>query len=51
MERHFSRNYRSEAHPKPCFPSLRFYLSLAGIMYNFEDWWVPKSLQRYKVTP
>ena len=34
MERHFSRNYRSEAHPKPCFPSLRFYLSLAGIMYR-----------------
>lgn len=25
--------------------------ALAGIMYNFEDWWVPKSLQRYKVTP
>lgn len=25
--------------------------ALAGIMYNFEEWWVPKSLQRYKVTP
>ena len=25
--------------------------ALAGIMYNFEDWWVPKSLQRYTVTP
>ncbi|WP_077072598.1 lysophospholipid acyltransferase family protein [Mailhella massiliensis] len=34
MERHFSRNYRSEARPKPCLPSLRFYLSLAGIMFR-----------------
>lgn len=25
--------------------------ALAGIMYNFENWWVPKSLQRYQVTP
>ena len=25
--------------------------ALAGIMYNFEEGWVPKSLQRYKVTP
>ena len=25
--------------------------ALAGIMYNFEDWWVPRALQRYQVTP
>ncbi len=25
--------------------------ALAGIMYNFDRWWVPKSLQRYEVTP
>lgn len=24
---------------------------LAGIMYNFDKWYVPKSLQRYSVTP
>ena len=34
MERHFSRNYRSEERPKVSFPSLRFYPSLAGIMYR-----------------
>ncbi|MDR3320047.1 MAG: peptide-binding protein [Desulfovibrio sp.] len=25
--------------------------NLAGIMYNFEDWWVPQEKQRYTVTP
>lgn len=25
--------------------------ALAGIMYNFDRWWVPRSLQRYEVTP
>ncbi|BAV92214.1 peptide-binding protein [Candidatus Desulfovibrio trichonymphae] len=25
--------------------------ALAGIMYNFDEWWVPKSAQRYTVTP
>jgi peptide/nickel transport system substrate-binding protein len=25
--------------------------ALAGIMYNFEDWWVPKNRQRYEATP
>ena len=34
MEQHYSRNYRSEGHPAGMFPSLRFYLSLAGIMYR-----------------
>lgn len=24
--------------------------ALAGIMYNFEKWWVPKALQRYSLT-
>ena len=24
--------------------------ALAGIMYNFDKWWVPKALQRYSVT-
>ena len=23
--------------------------ALAGIMYNFDKWWVPKALQRYEV--
>lgn len=34
MEQHFSCNYRSSGHPAGSFPSLRFYLSLAGIMYR-----------------
>lgn len=34
MEQHFSRNYRSSGQPARFFPSLRFYLSLAGIMYK-----------------
>ncbi len=34
MEQHFSRNYRSSGHPAKFLPSLRFYLSLAGIMYK-----------------
>ena len=34
MEQHFSCNYRSSGHPAGAFPSLRFYLSLAGIMYR-----------------
>lgn len=34
MERHFSRNYCSQARPRLSLPSLRFYLSLAGIMYR-----------------
>ena len=25
--------------------------ALAGIMYNFEDWWVPRALQRYTLAP
>ena len=25
--------------------------TLAGIMYNFEKWWVPKELQEYSLTP
>ena len=25
--------------------------ALAGIMYNFEDWWVPRELQRHTVMP
>lgn len=25
--------------------------ALAGIMHNFEKWWVPKDLQKYTVTP
>lgn len=25
--------------------------ALAGIMYNFDKWWVPKALQRYHLTP
>lgn len=24
--------------------------ALAGIMYNFEKWWIPKALQRYEIT-
>ena len=34
METHFSRDYRSPGHPAGAFPSLRFYISLAGIMYR-----------------
>lgn len=34
MEQHFSCNYRSSGHPAGAFPSLRFYLSLVGIMYR-----------------
>lgn len=34
MEQHFSCNYRSPGHPAGAFLSLRFYLSLAGIMYR-----------------
>ncbi len=33
-ERHFSCNYRSEAKPAKAFSSIRFYLSMAGIMYQ-----------------
>lgn len=32
----------------------RFYgiePALAGIMYNFDEWWVPKQLQRYAIQP
>lgn len=25
--------------------------ALAGIMYNFEQWWVPRAMQRYALTP
>ena len=25
--------------------------ALAGILYNFEDWWVPRALQRYHLVP